>query len=484
MSILKNVEKLNITRSHVTFLLPFGFDQTKRREIINNLESNGYTLFQLEGDAQKEDDIYGYGIKVVGKELEPYFYPYIEHKLFPETDEDKGFHRYTALMNKSDTMQLRDELYDFTVRSVDIILAPFGIAFLALRVDIGKTMDLSDVLDFIQHFRALDSNLKESSGATIIICETEQTFSMYDYLFEYLCPFLKKNVQHEKKLKGHFGSLPYFEDERMFVSSFLIAQTETSISDEHLFRLGNVNGKTPEGHPFISSTNPNYIQRVLSNSSHDRWAPHLYMLVTEHGFSTISNRPTAELRDELSEHMGTHYYNMLLHYFYKMMLLRVSFEYSEIEWKKDESYVKSLIQLINVFSSSYYFKEISTRTEGKELSEMFRKIFHIDSLFNEASKTLQELYKSQENSQADRLNMLLFILTIFTVISGIYGMNLVISDWESPSGWKEYSSYTIFEWISLITAVSGIGLSAFLIFSTVGKMLMRNRRKNKLDMHD
>ena len=160
------------------------------------------------------------------------------------------------------------------------------------------------------------------------------------------------------------------------------------------------------------------------------------MIVTDHGYSVISNQPPNELTEELSEYMGTHYYNLLLHYFYKMMLLRVAFEYSEIDWKKDEYYVKSLIQLINIFSSSYYFKEISTRTQGKELSEMFRNVFLIDSLFNEVNNTLQELYKSQENSQADRMNILLFILTIFTVISGIYGMNLVISDWESPSGWK------------------------------------------------
>lgn len=485
MPIPMEVEKLNMIRSHMTFILPFGFDQMKRRQTIESLEANGYTYFHIDEEAKYERAMYGHGIEVVGKELEQYFYPYIEHKLFPGSHERKGFHRYSAPILKGHIMQLRNERYDFYIRSIDIILGPFGIAFLALRIEMEEaSADLCDVLDFIQHFRAIEPNLKESKGAMIHIPESGQKFSIHDYLFEHLCPFIKETVLHDKKLKGHFGSLPYFEDERMFVSSFLITETGATISEEQLYRIGNLNGRSPDGAPFISSTNPDYIRRSLAESLHDRWAPHLFMIATEHGFSVVSNRPADELKNELSQFMGTHYYNLLLHYFYKIMLLRVSFEYSEIDWKKDEYYVRSLIQLINVFSSSYYFKEVSTRSEGKELAEMFRSTFLIDPLFNEVSKTLQELYKSQENSQAGRLNMLLFILTIFTVISGIYGMNLVIPDWEAPSGWKEYPSYTVFEWISLITAVTGIGLSAYLILSTFGRMYLRRRRRNKFNMHD
>lgn len=485
MPILKNLERLKMSRSHMTFLLPFSFDQKRKTETIRSLESSGYTYFRIDEATLDEGALYGHGIEVLGKELEQYFYPYIEYKLFPSSPRQKGFHRYSACIEKKHTMQVRDELYDFFMRSIDIILCPFGIAFLSLRVEMEhNSADVSDVLDFIQHFRAIEPNLKENKGAMIIMPETGQTISIQDYLFEQLCPFLKKTVLHEKKLHGHFGSLPYFEDERMFVSAFFITEAEASISEEHLFRIGNVNGKSPEGVPFISSTNPEYIRRSLSESLHDRWAPHLYMIATDHGFSVVSNRPANELTNELSQFMGTHYYNLLLHYFYKVMLLRFSFEYSEIEWKKDEFYVKSLIKLINVFSSWYYFLEISTRSEGKELSELFRRTFHIDSLFNEVNTTLQELYKSQENSQATRVNTLLFILTIFTVISGIYGMNLVIEDWEAPSGWKEYSSYTFFEWISLATAVIGIGLSAYLIFSTFGRLFMQWLRKRKLNIHD
>ena len=222
-----------------------------------------------------------------------------------------------------------------------------------------------------------------------------------------------------------------------------------------------------------------YIRRILDQTLHDRWAPYTYTVITEHAFITVTNRSSDEMGRELSQFMGTHYYNFLLHYFYKIMLLRVAFEYSQIDWKKDDEYVKSLIKLITLFSSWYYFQEISTRSEGKELSKMFRRSFTIDQLFDEVNNTLHELYKNRENINSDRMNMLLFALTVFTVVSGIYGMNLVIQDWETSDGWKAFRQYNLYEWIALVTAISGIGLSTYLIGSTIGKTIMKKLRKQK-----
>lgn len=481
----ETLKLLSIEHSYMTFILPFNFLQSEKHSIAESLKQNGYTYFCLDKSGSHETaEYYGDNIVVEVQELEQYFFPYVEHKLFPSSISEKGFHRFTIDINKDYQLQIREKNHLFCMRSIDVILAPFGVAFLSLRIETKQIEDLSDVLDFAQHFRAVESRLDENKGSTIIIPSSTEKLSIHDFIFNYLCPYLKPVILRDKKLKGYFGSLPYIEDERMFVSTFLLAKEGEQITKEHQFRIGNLNGKTPDGKPFISSTNPKYIERSLSETLHDRWAPELYMLTTDHAFSTISNRPAAELSNELSHYMGTHYYNLLLHYYYKIMLLRMSFEYSEIEWKKDEYYVKSLIKLITLFSSWYYFREISTRTEGKELSSLFRKTFNLDGLFKEVSDTLQQLYKSQENNRAGRVNTLLFILTIFTVISGIYGMNLVISDWEAPSGWKNYSTYTIFEWISLVTAVTGIGLSGYLIFTTFGRIFVQKRRNTKHTLDD
>jgi Mg2+ and Co2+ transporter CorA len=165
------------------------------------------------------------------------------------------------------------------------------------------------------------------------------------------------------------------------------------------------------------------------------------------------------------------------------MLIRVAYEYSELVWNKDDEYVKSLTKLITLFSSWYYFNEISTRSEGKELAKMFRQSYNIENLFKEVNTTLHELYRNQESVAADRMNLLLFTLTIFTVVSGIYGMNLVIPDWEQPFRWTTVMTYTFFEWISLLTALSGIGLSVFLVITTMGNLFWKKLRMKKSNSH-
>ena len=243
--------------------------------------------------------------------------------------------------------------------------------------------------------------------------------------------------------------------------------------------MGALDGRTPDGETFISTSNPKYIDSYLRQHLHDRWAPNSYTIVTEHAYMTTTNLLPEEMSRELSQYMGTHYYNFILHYFYKIMLLRISYEYSEINWEKDDEYVKSLIKFITLFSSWYFFKEVSNRSEGNEMAKMFSQSFNIDTLFKEVNNTLQELYKSQENDATNRMNMLLFFLTVFTVVSGIYGMNLVIEDWGGPMSWNDISSYTFLEWVSLITAVIGIGLSIYLTITTFGKIILSKLRKRK-----
>ena len=477
------INKLEIQRSHMSFILPIGYNGRRKNEFGQTLKKNGYSYFRMDENLN-EMDIYGEGIVVNGEELDQYFLSYVENKLFPKGLEEHGFHRYTAPFKESFHFKLRNTNLPFIIQSMDIILGPFGIAFLTLRVQLeSEATELSDVLDFMQHFRAVESKLKEEQGAVIFSSRTGGELSVHELLFEHLCPFLKGFILHDEKLNGYFGSLPFFKDERMFTSAFLFSSEGSEITQDQLYRMGTLDGRTPTGDEFISANNPDYIQRYLNQHLHDRWAPSSYTIVTEHAYITATNCLSKDQSRELSQYMGTHYYNFLLHYYYKIMLLRISYEYSEIDWEKDDEYVKSLIKFITLFSSWYFFQEVSTRSEGKELSKMFREAFNIDNLFKEVNNTLQELYKSQENVATDRMNMLLFFLTVFTVVSGIYGMNLVIEDWKSPVSWKAISTYTFLEWLSLITALGGIGLSIYLTVTTFSKLLISKLRNKKSKSH-
>ncbi|MCM3110426.1 hypothetical protein [Lederbergia lenta] len=474
------VNNLDIYRSHMSFILPLGYDISKKNELVEILNKNSYSFFQID-DSSRNMDIYGEKITVEGKELEQYFLPYIEGKLFPSTLKENGFHRYTKPILKSFNLKLRDKSMSFRIQSIDVILAPFGIAFMTIRVQLeSQENELSNILDFMHHFRVVESKLKEEQGAIIVCPESGSRLTVSELLFERLSPFLRKFILHDDKLNGYFGSLPYFEDERMYASAFLFSKEGSPFTEDQLYRMGTLDGISSDGEKFISANNPDYIRRYLNGTLHDRWAPNTYTVVTEHAFITATNISPEDMSREVSQFMGTHYYNFLLHYFYKMMLLRFAYEYSEINWEKDDEYVKSLIKLITLFSSWYFFQEVSTRSEGKELTKMFRDSFNIDNLFNDVNNTLHELYKSQENEASNRMNMLLFFLTVFTVVSGIYGMNLVVEDWESPFTLNKIFTYTFLEWVSLITAVGGIGLSAYLIVTTFGKIAISKLRKNKM----
>ena len=473
------ITKLDIHHSHMSFTLPLRYDSMRKDDLVRTLKKNDYSFFQID-ESLNESNVNEDEIPVNGKELKQYFLPYIEDKLFPASLHENGFHRFTKSIMKRFEYKLRNTNIPFVIQSVNIILGPFNISFLTVKVQLDSPRtELADVLDFMHHFRAVEPQLAEEQGMIIVCPENGSHLSVRHLLFECLCPSLEKFILHDDKPNDYFGTLPYFEDERMYATAFLFSQQDSHITDDQLYRMGALDGRLPNGELFISATNPDYIKRSLNQSLHDRWAPNTYTVTTEHAFITVTNCLPKNMSRELSQYMSTHYYNFILHYFYKIMLLRVSFEYSQIEWEKDEEYVKSLIKFITLFSAGYYSQEVSTRSEGKELSRMFRQAFNIDCLYKEVNTTLHELYKSQENHASEKMNMLLFILTIFTVISGIYGMNLVIEDWESPSGWREISSYTFFEWISLVTALSGIGLSAYLVVATFGKMMMSKLRRKK-----
>lgn len=476
------IQPLTLKQAYMSFLFPFSFHEKERENLADHLRKNHFTFFSL-NQKDLQSGFYGEGIEVKHEELDQYFLPFLERKIFPKRTDQQGFLRFSKKVNESFNMDVHDTSFSFLVNSIDVMICPFGIGLITIRTEMNKELEeLCEVLDYMNHFRVLEPKLDEEKGATIRKGDREFN-TTNEFVFSYLCPSLKAYIIHDDKRAGYFGSLPFFEDERMLSSGFFITDGEDPISGDHLFRMGQLDGKNPEGRPFMSSTNAEYIERYVQNHVHDRWAPDSYTVTSDHAQITVSNKSREQLARPLSQFMGTHHYNLLLHYFYKIMLLRMSFEYSEIQWEQDGDYVEELIELISKFSSRYYFGEVSARTEGKELTRTYRDTFHLNSLYEEVKQTLHELYRAQENQSNKRHNMLLFMLTVFTVVSGIYGMNLVIEDWKGKTDWSKVPGYSFFEWISLITALAGISLSAILLATTGGKGLWKKFRKWKRDQY-
>ena len=474
------IRPLDITDAYMNYLFPFSFREKDRQKLMEQLDMHHFTFFTLDKE-ELEDKYYGNNIKIIHEELDQFFLPFIEDKLFPAKTDNRGFLRYSKVIEESFIYEVNDNKTNFIINSVDIILCPFGIGIITIRTAMDQEQEtLTNILDHIAHFRVLEPKLAFDKGSKIHQ-ENKVFQTTNELVFDYICQPVKPFIIHNEKLAGYYGSLPYFEDERMHSSLFLIANNKSEITEDQLFRLAHLDGKDISGNEFISSSNPDYVKRYVQNRIHDRWAPYTYTISSEHTQVTLSIKKKEQLEQKISQFMSVYYYNLMLHYYYKIMLLKVSFEHSEVSWAKDKRYVEELIELISKFNSRYYFEEVSARTEGKELTKKLREVFRLQNLFEEVKQTVDELYRAQDNQSDKRHNSLLFMLTIFTVVSGIYGMNLVIEDWKGKTDWAKVSGYSFFEWIALITSLTGIGLAVVLIGYTGGKRIYDRYRKWKRD---
>jgi len=182
---------------------------------------------------------------------------------------------------------------------------------------------------------------------------------------------------------------------------------------------------------------------------------------------------------ELAAQMyGEFYYGLLLNLFHKIVLLKMASDYSEIEIEQDTEKIERLIHSINSFTANFFFLELATQSQGREIFVHLRKVFQIDALYQDARQTLNSLYRYQEQVSSKQTSFLLLILTLYTVVSGIFGMNLVIHDFKGQVKWSHFSSYGLFEYIALITTISGLIVSAYLGIQSLIKW-QRDRRKRR-----
>lgn len=472
MPVLNELQPLDIQEAYMTFLFPFAYHNKAKGKITELIEHNGFTLFDLH-KKELEDQFYGEDVRISHEELNQFFYPFLEDKLFSETTTENGLTRYSKALHLPGTFHIRQEQFAFTLLSLDITLCPFEIGIITLRVRMDETAsELSNVLEFMHHFRVLQAKLEEEKGGSLTVDSTHFQ-STEAFIFDKLISFIKPYLKINKKMTGYYGSLPFFEDERMFSTASLICENEVNILNEHLFRIGQLDGKTADGHEYISSSNEQYINNYVENHVHVQWAPSCYTVTSSHAQMSIMNASFYNRDKALAHFMSTNYYNILMHFFYKITLLKLSFEHSEIRWGKDRIVIENLIELITKFSSRYYFGEIVVRSEGRALSQFLRREFRIEGMFNELRATLNELYRVQADQAKDRQNQMLFMLTIYTVISGIYGMNLVIGDLKGNIDWSIIADYSFFEWITLVTTISGISI-AIMITLWAGIRTIRN----------
>lgn len=457
------MENRNVHDSTMTFYFPFSYRQSKFKQLIEKVEQKGYSLFQLEPESKLTD------------ELEQFFYPFVQEKVLPNEVSEHALNRFVQTVHVAAVLQTRHRAISFTVERLDIVVCPFETGILSVVVTLQESLPLNDVIDFMRDFRQLVPELEQKKYLTITV-EDKTLYSTEQLLYEYLIPFLPSFFIQDDKKAGYIGSLPFFEDERMYTTCLLLSDEASDIEAREMYKLAHLDGRNKDGSNKISSFNDAYIEQYIDRHSYLRWAPHIYVTTTMQSQVALSN-VDGELREDAKRYfLSTSYYNILVHYFYKIVLLKLSYEHSEIKWSTDKIIAESLSEKITLFSSKYYFQQIAIRSSGRDLSRYIRQQMRINELFVEVKQSVTELYRVLEEENQDRYNQLLFILTVYTVISGIIGMNLVIEDWEKPIDWGNLN-YSFFEWVAFITGVTGIWLSFMLIVGAAIRFIVNYVRK-------
>ncbi|MGG4489028.1 hypothetical protein [Metabacillus idriensis] len=478
-------DEMIVQRTNSQFVFPFSWAKHSIKPLIKELETNGHDFFSIENSSQ-QTKYYGGSIDIPHKRLKHYFMPYIEQILFPDKFKEKAINRYSKQLNLECRLETARNLISMKVLSIDIYLCPFSIGMITIRTEpysSGSDLTLSDALDYMDHFRVLEPAITKEKG-TVLYSGEKRFDKIQDFIFQELCPYIVPFIEkNENDQSAYLGSLPYFIDERMFVSSLLMTAPDVKITNSDLFRIGHMNGYNHKKQPYISSSNQKYIDKYVNDHVYDRWSPDSFHIISDHTFTCISR--DSETEKLIAEEMyGQLYYNMILHLFYKIVLLKLSYSYSQLYVDQKQDNMDKLIRSITNFTAKYIFSEISSRSEGQELSVMMKDRFKIETLYKEVKNTMDSLYQNQEKLASKRHNSLLLILTTYTVISGIYGMNLVIEDWRGKIEWSKLAGYSVFEYISLVVALSGIAVGSALAGLAIMRLLKDYFDKRKSENLD
>ncbi|NJJ38461.1 hypothetical protein [Paenibacillus apii] len=461
------------------FIFPFSIKQTQGQELEAQLKRDGFTPFFL-NNKELQDDYYGDGYCVSHESMERSYMPFAAHVLFPYREDKDSFRRFSRVNGLSCRMEMPQGSVPFQVLSTDVFICPFQLGFLTIRTMIDdKRFPLSFALEFADRFRSLE-NVKEADEASRIFCGERMFNQMEDFIFKNLVNGLGEFLDQSELDGAYFETLPFFVDERMMVQAFYGFQEGENISRETCYRASQLDGMKADGRPYTSASSEEYIGEYCRKHRYGRWGPDTYYMTNEQTFCCLS-RSDSETAVKLANQMyGEYYYGLLLSLFHKIVLLKLSNVHSRLRIEHDYEEIEDLIYYINKFSAKFYFLELISQTQGREIFFQLRKVYGNDALFEEVKQTLADLFQYQETFQAKRRDNLLMILTVFTVVSGIYGMNQVIEDLKGNIDWGKMLQYSVFEYIALLLTFCGIIVSGVLTLREL-RSGIKSRRRKKLE---
>lgn len=470
------IEEKKLKSALFQFIFPFSIKSEVEHDIFQFLRNKQFKAFHL-NDLEDEKRYYG-NFNVSHRDIESYYLPFTNKILFPHSQNEKGFHRFSKALNKGYFLETEQVRIPFDIHSIDVTVGPYQLGFVTIRTQIAQAANfcLSEAIEFAGRFRVMEPRTTRDRKTRIM--EGEKTYDKVEkFIFDHLISGITDFFDWENSKGSYFETFPFFEDERMYVQSLICLNEKETITNVEIFRSTGLTGLDARGKPYIGANNLSYIDRYLNDHRYDRWAPNTHYVMEEHCFTCITNEDDEVIPMLARQMYGEFYYGLLLNLFHKIVLLKIANAYSKINLARDEKKIEKLIFTINSFTANFFFLELATQSQGRDIFIYLRKIFKIDLLYDDTKQTLLSLFKYKEQSSSRKNSLLLLILTLYTVIGGIYGMNLVIEDLKGKIEWKHMLSYSPFEYIALFLVLSGLIISAFLGIQSFVQWRIEKREK-------
>jgi len=464
------------------FIFPFSIKQGQGPELGQQLERDGFTRFFLDKRGL-EDAYYGEGYCVSHEKMERSYLPFAAHVLFPRQKDKNSFHRFSRANNLDCNLEMPMNNLPFRVLSTDVFLCPFQLGFVTIRVDLrSDKLPFSMALEFADRFRTLE-DVTRRDRYTHIQCGERSFKQVEDFVFNELVPGLRSFLDSSELSGAYFETLPFFVDERMLVQAFYGFEANADLNVNVRYQASQLDGLDANGESYISASDPEYIQNYCNAHDYNRWGPDTYYITNEQTFCCLT-RVEEGLAVKLANEMyGEYYYGLLLSIFHKIVLLKLANMHSRLRIDNDYEQIEDLIYSINRFSAKFYFLELISQSQGREIFFQLRKVYGNDALFVEVKQTLDDLFQYQGKFQAKRRDNLLMLLTVYTVVGGIYGMNQVIEDLKGRIDWSVMLEYSAFQYLALFLTISGILVSIVLTLRALWASI-RDRRRKRIKYQD
>lgn len=334
----------------------------------------------------------------------------------------------------------------FDISSIKLICFEPGICFLDIKTEIdeeGSEIEFDEILDFNNTFRTLTPKAFFSST------QSANLKGKYIDKLENISIFIKSIISGFET-----EDLEKIYYDKMFTYSYMCVDKKYWSDDSDLDRIENDFYKFQYIMDSKSSAIFNKKFVKLNENTYSRWQYSLFGFSRESGVVMVSDKEKYNIT-RLPYNFEKNYLYMLILAFYQRISL---INFSQDLLKKDKTMINKLKRKLTNFTHFSWYSQITNSEHGMDIWKKWQNAFGLEELYDEVHKEYIEYYDFVVASSQQKINVILLILSIFSMI--ISGISIEVRYFNFNATWIQslviylvaiaaliYPVYLILRWV-------------------------------------